>query len=147
MSENALGKYLKSLRKSFQYTQEFVASQLNISRQAYSHYETGRVVPPNDICIQLASIYHINTNDLLKLAISSSDPLDNTDTSDLFFSDELGDYINFIENESNSRRLRFLTTQEKKLIYYFYYLSEPDKEDILDFLRIKYRRIMKKKTN
>ena len=35
-----LNQYLKELRKSCGYSQEFVASHLNITRQTYSHYET-----------------------------------------------------------------------------------------------------------
>ena len=41
-----LNQYLKELRKSCGYSQEFVASHLNITRQTYSHYETGRISPP-----------------------------------------------------------------------------------------------------
>ena len=48
MTGNSLGTYLKSLRKSNGYSQEFVASSLNIIRQTYSHYETGRIIPPVD---------------------------------------------------------------------------------------------------
>ena len=46
MSEKTLEMYLKELRKFYNYSQEFVASQLNITRQTYSHYETGRITPP-----------------------------------------------------------------------------------------------------
>ena len=34
-----LGSYLKKLRKSHKYTQEYVASYLDVIRQSYSHYE------------------------------------------------------------------------------------------------------------
>lgn len=44
MSGKPLEKYLKELRKSYNYSQEYVASQLNITRQTYSHYETGRIL-------------------------------------------------------------------------------------------------------
>ncbi len=45
MSKNPLGSYLKTLRKEQNYTQEYVASYLDIIRQSYSHYETGRTSP------------------------------------------------------------------------------------------------------
>lgn len=46
MEQNqTLPEYLKHLRKSRRYTQEEVAARLHISRQTYSHYETGRIRP------------------------------------------------------------------------------------------------------
>lgn len=141
MSDNALGRYLKTLRKSFHYTQEFVSSQLDVSRQAYSHYETGRVIPPYDICIRLASIYHQEAKDFLQMAISSSDF--GTEHS-LNTSSEKEDFLNFLEEESNQKRMKLLTSQEKELLYYFDSLKESDREDILDFLKIKYRKTKKK---
>lgn len=53
------GKTLKFIRKSFDYTQEFVSRYLNIERQTYSHYETGRNLPSVEILYRLASLYHI----------------------------------------------------------------------------------------
>ena len=52
-TDNPLGDRLKALRKRSGYSQEFVASKLNIIRQTYSHYETGRIIPPID------SLYHL----------------------------------------------------------------------------------------
>lgn len=46
MTNTSLGSYLKLLRKKHNYSQEFFASKLNIIRQTYSHYETGRIQPP-----------------------------------------------------------------------------------------------------
>ncbi len=71
MNEKKLGRYLKGLRKSKGYTQEFVASNLGISRQAYSHYETNRVIPPNDICYKIASLYSISPDNLIALSFFS----------------------------------------------------------------------------
>ena len=48
MQNTTLDQYLKELRKACNYSQEFVASHLNITRQTYSHYETGRIIPPTN---------------------------------------------------------------------------------------------------
>lgn len=53
------GKTLKFIRKSFDYTQETVSRHLNIERQTYSHYETGRNLPSAEILYRLASLYNI----------------------------------------------------------------------------------------
>ena len=56
--------YLKELRKAHGYTQDFVASRLEIARQTYSHYETGRRVPPYDVMQRLAALYEISLDEL-----------------------------------------------------------------------------------
>ena len=59
MQENPLGEYLKTLRRRCGYSQEFVASKLNIIRQTYSHYETGRIMPPVDSLYHLSKLYNV----------------------------------------------------------------------------------------
>ena len=60
---------LKQLRTAHAYTQDYVASMLGIIRQAYSHYETGRCVPPTAALYQLAQLYHISVEELLRMAV------------------------------------------------------------------------------
>ena len=72
MKTNELGQYLRDLRKSHGYTQEYVASQLNIIHQTYSHYETGRIMPPADALYLLARLYHIPAEHLLRLTIPNN---------------------------------------------------------------------------
>lgn len=55
--EQTLPGYLKQLRRLCHYRQDYVASQLNIARQTYSHYETGRIKPPAEALYKLAGIY------------------------------------------------------------------------------------------
>lgn len=51
-------KRLKILRKSNKFTKEFIATQLNISLNLYSNYESGKSNVPVHILSKLASIYH-----------------------------------------------------------------------------------------
>lgn len=60
-----LPEYLRQLRISSHYRQNFVASRLNISRQTYSHYETGRIRPPAGALYGLARLYGIPVENLL----------------------------------------------------------------------------------
>lgn len=74
MTDKALGEYLKVLRKHHGYSQEFVASHLNIIRQTYSHYETGRILPPLEAICALAELYQIPMDSLLKMVMPSDSP-------------------------------------------------------------------------
>ena len=56
---------LKKLRSIHGYSQAYVAAKLNISRQAYQHYESGRRVPNNDYLSRLAQLYNLQIYDLL----------------------------------------------------------------------------------
>ena len=67
--QQTLPEYLKELRKSHHYKQDFVASQLNIIRQTYSHYETGRVTPPVKALCKLAELYDVPVEKLLALIL------------------------------------------------------------------------------
>ena len=57
---------LKELRKQNHYSQEYVAEQLNISRQAISHWENGRAYPDIDNLVLLAELYGVSVDELLE---------------------------------------------------------------------------------
>lgn len=61
-----LGEKLKKSRLNKELSQENVARQLNISRQAISKWENGYNYPDIDNLILLSKIYDISTDDLLK---------------------------------------------------------------------------------
>ncbi len=56
---------LKQLRKENNYSQEYVAEQLNISRQAISHWENGKAYPDIDNLVLLAELFHMTVDELL----------------------------------------------------------------------------------
>lgn len=65
-NQKSLAEYLKQLRKSHHYRQEDVAMQLQVSRQTYSHYETGRIRPSVQVLYHLARIYGVSTDNILE---------------------------------------------------------------------------------
>jgi len=65
MKDLSLPKKLKKLRLASGYTQAEVADRLNISRQGYQHYESGRRVPNMEYLQLLADLYHLQIYDLL----------------------------------------------------------------------------------
>ena len=60
-----LPEKLKRLRLANGYSQAYVATKLNISRQAYQHYECGRRVPNTEYLKMLADLYNLQVYDLL----------------------------------------------------------------------------------
>ena len=56
---------LKRRRKELKLSQDDVAKKLGITRQGYSHYETGRNEPDNETLIKLSEILNCSTDYLL----------------------------------------------------------------------------------
>ena len=50
-----------------------IRDRLNISRQAYSNYETGKRIPDIDILIRLADIYCLSLEQLIALPCTEDD--------------------------------------------------------------------------
>ena len=60
-----LGENLLTLRKLNQYSQEYVAGQIGVSRQALAKWENGDSVPDVDKCRNLAKLYQVSLDDLV----------------------------------------------------------------------------------
>lgn len=141
MTHPLLAKRLKELRRANSYTQEYVASYLNIIRQTYSHYETGRNTPSTEMLYKLATLYSIPVNDFLQLTIIP-DPDSYIESPPLPPSvHELSQYLEFTTNPSNEKKLKYLNKRERELIYYFGRISPGDQEEIIEFIKIKAKRI------
>lgn len=140
MSRRTIEQYLKELRKSYNYSQEFVASHLNITRQTYSHYETGRITPPVNSLYNLAKLYGVPVESFLELVVTyninkdfAGKPLAAESPSQ----DEITTFLDYISDSQNSKKFKSLTRQEKLLLYYFHQLDTRDKEDIITFMKVK----------
>ena len=127
-----LASRLKEFRKINHFNQEYVASYLNISRQAYSHYETGRNIPPAESLIKLAQLYNLPTDEFLSLIAA---PSTNMHTPVQSF-DYLDDFLNFI-NKPENLNYKYLKKNEKILLYFYQKLSVEDQEDLIEFLKIR----------
>ncbi len=145
MNDLTLEQYLKQLRKSCNYSQEFVASHLNITRQTYSHYETGRISPPVNSLYNLARLYGIPVENLLDLVvtynISKDFTLENRLRSDgIEMTDELDSFLKYINAPENSKKFKNLERHEKLLLYYYSMLDARDQDDILTFMKVKHQK-------
>lgn len=136
-----LKQYLKELRKTYNYSQEFIASHLNITRQTYSHYETGRVTPPINSLYNLAKLYGTPVESFLDLVVTYEINMDFAKPLKISTDHEIEDmnaFIEFMNVPLYQKKCKFLDQQERRLLFYFISLSKRDKQDILSFLKIKY---------
>ena len=66
MNTNIISEYLQFLRKSNNYTQDDLAKELGISRQAVSKWETGMAIPGLEVLLEISKLYNITINDILE---------------------------------------------------------------------------------
>ena len=143
MIKKNLEQYLRELRKTYSYSQEFVASHLNITRQTYSHYETGRITPPTNALYNLAKLYGVPVENFLDLVVTYEINMDFAKQPKIpsnNANDDTDDFIEFMNLPLHQKKCKFLDTQERQLLFYFSALDNRDKQDILSFLKIKYER-------
>lgn len=142
VNTNRLAQYLKELRKSHGYQQEFVASHLNITRQTYSHYETGRITPPVNSLYNLAALYGIPVENFMEFLVTYNISTDfsRKTRSPLLTepADDLNKLMAYINSPERSKKFKALDHGEKLLLYYYQHLDQRDQKDILTFLKVKY---------
>lgn len=147
MADKTLEQYLKDLRKSCNYSQEFVASHLNITRQTYSHYETGRITPPVNSLYNLAKLYGVPVQNFLELVVTyhiNTDFVHEPQAEQADIAEDLAFFLEFINAPENSKKFKFLNRQERKLLFYYLSLDARDQDDILTFMQVKYQNRKKK---
>ncbi|MCM1386963.1 MAG: helix-turn-helix domain-containing protein [Bacillus sp. (in: Bacteria)] len=137
-----LAQYLKELRKSHGYQQEFVASHLNITRQTYSHYETGRITPPVNSLYNLAALYGIPVENFMEFLVTYNINSDFVKKPTSLLLQEpaanLSEFMSYINRPEQSKKFKLLDHNEKLLLYYYQLLDQRDREDVLTFLKVKY---------
>ena len=139
MNNITLEQYLKELRKACNYSQEFVASHLNITRQTYSHYETGRITPPVNSLYNLAKLYGIPVENFLELVVTYNINMDfalKSQTDSIDMGDDLNHFLEYTSTPEIKKKFKNLDRKERLLLYYYSQLDERDQNDILTFLKV-----------
>ena len=140
LNHHALGKKLKELRMAHSYTQDYVASVLNIARQTYSHYETGKRTPSTETLYQLSQLYQISMNELMPVPVNIGPVVFYDFPGQTQSSDDLEDFLKYVNEPNNKKKYLHHTILEKELLYYFGKLNKEDKEEIIEFTKIKARK-------
>lgn len=121
-----LANNLKYLRKKHNLTQTTLSQILNISRQAYSNYETSKRMPDLDSLLQLSTFYQVNLNDLV---------LGNLQDTTIY-SDKVSEAVvpyTFVKDKKTGNTI-YLTDEELDLITQFRTLSKENKQIITGFI-------------
>lgn len=112
-----LVKNMKTLRKKYNLTQQELADRLNISRQAYSNYETNKREPEMSIVIRFAELFHVSLDMLFLQTISPYD--------DDIIRERKGPYIT--ATEADTKDTLYLTSREVDVILKYRQLTSDNK--------------------
>lgn len=129
MSNIQLAHNLRTLRKQHHLTQTSLSQMLNVSRQAYSNYETGKRTPDLDALLFLSRYYHISLSELvLGLAPTTSDSSEK-------IMEESVPYLCSSDTDKKTGRTIYLSEEEMDLILHFRSLSKENRQIITGFLK------------
>ena len=124
MSNIQLAANLLRLRTDHDYTQTQIGAKLNISRQAYSNYETGKRIPDLDILIRIADLYHVTLEQLILQPCTGAGVVN----------ENTGPY--YIGMEVESADTIYLSKEEVELLSHYRNADEDDRKLTRKVLKI-----------
>ena len=122
MTSLQLTKNLYNYREAHNYTQEKVSKYLNITRQAYSNYETGKRDPDVRLLVKLSELYGITLNQLILDSYTPS-----------VIRESRPPYQTAVEPNNNTSL--FLTEEEAELILKYRNASDEDRYIVQKLLK------------
>lgn len=128
MSNIQLANNLRFLRTNHKLTQDDLSSLLNISRQAYSNYETSKRTPDLDSLLHISRFYRISIDELVLDNLQST-----YHTSALKTGEEYIPYV-VMAKEKNTGNSIYLSREELDFIIKYRALSEENKQILAGFL-------------
>lgn len=128
MSNIQLANNLRFLRIKHKLTQDDLSSLLNISRQAYSNYETSKRTPDLDSLLHISRFYRISIDELVLDNLQST-----YHTSALKTGEEYIPYV-VMAKEKNTGNSIYLSREELDFIIKYRALSEENKQILAGFL-------------
>ena len=121
-----LSNNLRYLRKQYQLTQDQMGEILNISRQAYSNYETSNRTPDLDTLLFLSNFYKVTLDELILANLK-----DNRRYPEKI-SEDLTPYL--LTTNAKTGNTIYLTEEDMDVITRFRALSNENKQIITGFL-------------
>lgn len=128
MSNIQLANNLRFLRTKHKLTQDDLSSLLNISRQAYSNYETSKRTPDLDSLLHISRFYRITIDELVLNNLQSTYHTNAPKNGD--------EYIPYVvmAKEKNTGNSIYLSREELDFITKYRSLSEENKQILAGFL-------------
>ncbi|WP_261133037.1 helix-turn-helix domain-containing protein [Bacillus sp. Marseille-Q3570] len=74
-----IGKRIRKCRLDNNFSQDELANKLKMKRSNVANYESGRVVPPGNVLIEMSQVFNVTTDYLLG---STNDPYTNVSLDD-----------------------------------------------------------------
>ncbi len=151
MLDSPLSKYLRLLRTTHENTQDDLAKALGVTRANYSHYENARLIPPTEIICKIAAFYDAPIDELLKLTLMSLEERKDTGNNDTLTDPVIDDNKQFMESGfekilksfldectdmKNVDLNKWVTIEDREVIFHFHKLSRDNKKLLLSILRI-----------
>ena len=140
-----LAKRLKELRIVSGYNQDYVASFLQVARQTYGHYETGKRIPKPETIYKLAGLYDVPVENIMHMSIELDKNIYYDSPAPTESSKELSEYLDYYSNPDIRQKYRHNTDIEKELLFYFNKASLDDKKELVEIAKIKARKNTKNK--
>lgn len=128
MSNIQLANNLRFLRTKHKLTQDDLSSLLNISRQAYSNYETSKRTPDLDSLLHISRFYRISIDELVLDNLQST-----YHTSALKTGEEYIPYVVMAKEKKTGNSI-YLSREELDFIIKYRALSEENKQILAGFL-------------
>ena len=100
-------------------TQQEVGEMLNISRQAYSNYETGKRAPEIGLLVKLSDFYNVSLDDMIKQTLS---PYNGQGV----IRERTGDLT--VALDTHSDNTVYLSKEEVEMLMAYRILSDDDKK-------------------
>ena len=123
-----LAKNLRHLRKKYGLNQDDLEDILNVSRQAYSNYETCKRTPDLDTLIRIARFYDVSLDDLILTNLRTDSGSDSVNG----VREPVSSYT-YAKCEETGNSV-YVTEQELKFIADFRSLSEETRQILTGFL-------------
>lgn len=125
---NLLSEKLRKLRLEKNFTQDYVAKYLNMTRQGYAHYEAGLRNPDYQTLLKLSNLYLIDIGDLIN---NFTTPINN-------MLQETPPYHATVKTDlPNTKKTIQLTYDERRLFNLFQKLTSTEKKELLSYLEQK----------
>lgn len=131
MSNIQLANNLRFLRAKHKLTQDDLSSLLNISRQAYSNYETSKRTPDLDSLLHISRFYRITLDELVLNNLQST-----YQTADKT-GEEVIPYIVMAKEKKTDNSI-YISEEELNFIIKFRALSQENKQILVGFLSNKH---------
>lgn len=133
-NENKLiGDKLLELRTAHNYTQAYIADNINVKQPTYQLYESGKRKPGLIAAYKLAHFYGLTLDELMQLCVPLDDEIFYDSPEITSRTLEEAEYLSFADSESYSN----LRKDQIDILYHYEKLNDAHKAEVKQFIDFK----------